>query len=222
MPVKPWLRSRIEPFADRVGLDSDGIVAKRAGISPGAVTNWRRRRHIPAAPPDPDRRHEYSARAKQRWAARGERPRPQRARSHGHRGSSWIRPAKRWAIYARDEGCVWCGQLGAFDSLDHLWPSRQPRDNAADALVTACASCNKGRKQLSIGTWLKLLRTRGVDVRTVILRLKRRHQPLDAAAGRELRAAVEQACTRLPLLEPGSVDAATGGVIVVDEAGVIW
>jgi transcriptional regulator with XRE-family HTH domain len=39
--------SRIDPFADEVGQVPDGVIAKKAGVTPGAVANWRRSRGIP-------------------------------------------------------------------------------------------------------------------------------------------------------------------------------
>ena len=50
---RPRLRheSRLEPFADIVGTMSDAAVAKRAGVSTGAVLHFRRVRKIPAYEP---------------------------------------------------------------------------------------------------------------------------------------------------------------------------
>lgn len=67
------------------------------------------------------------------------------------RGSKWIRPAKRLAIYLRDGfRCAYCGEdlRGAAPSevtLDHLVPRCEGGSNHETNLVTACKSCNSAR-----------------------------------------------------------------------------
>jgi hypothetical protein len=68
----------------------------------------------------------------------------------------WIRPAKRLAIYMRDDfSCMYCGRdLHSADAadvtLDHLVCRSHGGSNEADNLVTACRSCNSARGAKSV------------------------------------------------------------------------
>ena len=66
-------------------------------------------------------------------------------------GSKWIRPAKRLAIYIRDEfRCLSCNRdlrdaAPVEINLDHLIPRSEGGTNDASNLVTACKRCNSAR-----------------------------------------------------------------------------
>lgn len=68
------------------------------------------------------------------------------------RSSSWIRPAKRVRIYARDGyRCVWCPPGAARTprdqlTLDHFLPRALGGGNDADNLITCCYACNSKRQ----------------------------------------------------------------------------
>src|SRR4051812_39140094 len=72
-------------------------------------------------------------------------------------GSKWIRPAKRLAIYLRDEMiCAYCGTdlHGARPediNLDHITPRVNGGSNDEGNLITACKTCNcaRGAKPVS-------------------------------------------------------------------------
>lgn len=88
-------------------------------------------------------------------------------------GSKWIRPKKRAQIYARDRHlCVYCGSGDRF-SLDHLVPRELGGSNHASNLVTACHLCNSTRRNLSLRTWLRQLRRRGIDTVGLARRIRR-------------------------------------------------
>ena len=112
--------------------------------------------------------------------------------SNAH-GSKWIRPAKRLAIYARDGfACAYCG-AGAEDSvltLDHLVPRELGGTHEVRNLVTACVSCNSSRRDLSMRSWLVVLRDRGVDTTGMARRIRTlTARALDMRAGHAALAA---------------------------------
>lgn len=86
-------------------------------------------------------------------------------RGSNYSGASWIRPAKRWAIYARSGlQCDWCeyrpGWTEPLDrlSLDHvethvemLVKYGRPH-HGEDNLLTACLRCNVDRGDT---TWIR-------------------------------------------------------------------
>lgn len=101
------------------------------------------------------------------------------------RASSFIRPARRLAIYFRDGfRCVYCradAAHGAELTLDHLHSST---DHATANLVTCCHKCNSARRALPLAKWYVVLRTRGIDTRAVRLRLYRaRRRPINGDLG---------------------------------------
>lgn len=174
--------SRIAPYANLVGRVPDREVAALAGVTRGAVQHWRARRGMPPCTQD-------AAEPAPVGTSRGGK----RTRAWGRASSAWIRPGKRWAIYARDQGeCAWCGAADACESLDHIWPrERRAFDNAPNDpawVVTACLSCNRKRKALRLSAWLRRLRNDGHDMSAVLRRLVRRWAPLSYPAGEELRA----------------------------------
>lgn len=63
----------------------------------------------------------------------------------------WITPAKRLAIYVRDNFvCLYCGtDLRSYKpanvTLDHVVPRSRGGSNRENNLVTACRSCNSAR-----------------------------------------------------------------------------
>jgi hypothetical protein len=99
------------------------------------------------------------------------------------RSGAWIRPWRRYAIYARDAiTCCWCGLVVAAENrtLDHLVDGT----HASHLLVTACRSCNSARKNRGVAAWLRFLRdARGAPLAEVLLRLRRRHVPLSRGRG---------------------------------------
>jgi 5-methylcytosine-specific restriction endonuclease McrA len=75
-----------------------------------------------------------------------------RERSPSQPVGRWIRPAKRLALYLRDDfSCAYCGQslrgaAPADVTLDHLLPRSAGGTNDATNLITACRSCNSSRQ----------------------------------------------------------------------------
>lgn len=108
----------------------------------------------------------------------------------GGKPSSWIRPEKRHAIYARDlELCAWCGgRVSPADAtLDHLWPEGHVlRTNDPCDLTTAHWDCNNTRQAVDPLTYLERLAAGGFDVAGILTRLGRRVIPLDIEQGRAL------------------------------------
>lgn len=87
-------------------------------------------------------------------------------------GSKWIRPEKRVAIYLRDGyACAYCGSESRL-SLDHLRPREVGGSHDATNLVTSCVPCNSARRDLSMRSWLQVLRDRGVDTSTMARRIR--------------------------------------------------
>ena len=83
-------------------------------------------------------------------------------------GSKWIRPDKRLAIHIRDRFmCIYCSMdlrnAGPRElTLDHYIPAEHGGTNGAGNLVTACDSCNSGKKDLQAVYWFQTLgRRRG-------------------------------------------------------------
>lgn len=67
------------------------------------------------------------------------------------RSSSWIRPASRVKIYARDNWtCVWCqrhaSELRDPLTLDHFLPRALGGGNEPGNLLTCCYTCNAKRQ----------------------------------------------------------------------------
>lgn len=67
------------------------------------------------------------------------------------RSSSWIRPIRRWSIYARDNfDCVYCKLVFPLGSeqltLDHVVPRRLGGSTESTNLVTCCWGCNVSRQ----------------------------------------------------------------------------
>jgi 5-methylcytosine-specific restriction endonuclease McrA len=74
-----------------------------------------------------------------------------KARSKFQPTGCWIKPAKRLAIYLRDEfRCIYClADLHGVDprdiTLDHLKCKSDGGTNMEDNLITCCRSCNSSR-----------------------------------------------------------------------------
>ncbi len=76
----------------------------------------------------------------------------------------WIRPARRLAIYLRDDfRCVYCerdlrdvGERGI--TLEHVIPRSKGGSNRDDNLVTSCLPCNSSRQnaRLPRAVWLRV------------------------------------------------------------------
>lgn len=59
--------------------------------------------------------------------------------------SGWCSPAKRAAVYARDEHrCVSCGSDQNL-TIDHIQPRAKGGTSAIDNLQTMCRDCNQGK-----------------------------------------------------------------------------
>lgn len=73
--------------------------------------------------------------------------------------SMWIRPSRRFALYARDAfACIYCSTRGLLDgsnlTLDHVEPRNRfgGHDNAN--LATCCRSCNSKKGDRGAHEWL--------------------------------------------------------------------
>jgi 5-methylcytosine-specific restriction endonuclease McrA len=97
-------------------------------------------------------------------------------------GSNWIRKAKRYAIYARDNfSCCYCGTC--FDSvkglsLDHVVARENGGGNEATNLVTACISCNSRKGDMPIHQF--------VDEAHALIVLEQINKPINVEAGKRL------------------------------------
>lgn len=116
-------------------------------------------------------------------------PRARVSSTRPSRSASWLRPEKRHAIYDRDEFlCAWCGCriTPATATVDHLYPRGHTlHSNDPEVLVTACFACNSSRKDADPWEYLEHLAVSGQDTRGILVRLHRRHHPLDLAVGRD-------------------------------------
>jgi hypothetical protein len=118
------------------------------------------------------------------------------------RGSKWITPVKRLAIYLRDEfRCVYCGR-DLHDAhpreltLDHLTPRCKGGSNEHTNLITACLNCNSRRQHRGVTQWLRAVVTDAVrevgidpdvDSRLVADELTRRQQRIARVRRQSLR-----------------------------------
>lgn len=79
------------------------------------------------------------------------------------RGSKWIRPERRRAIYTRDQWrCFWCNRYlrhapASQRTLDHVVPRCEGGSHATHNLVTACKRCNDRRQAAPPGV-IRLLK----------------------------------------------------------------
>lgn len=116
---------------------------------------------------------------------------PYRPRRSSHtpaaKGSKWIRPSTRWAIYHRDDfACVYCGNVGDL-SLDHVRAVAGSGTNEPENLVTCCIRCNSSKQQLTMRQWYAKLRAADYDVEAIQRRVARAvRQPIDRVRGRFL------------------------------------
>lgn len=72
---------------------------------------------------------------------------PVRGKTAGNagKGSKWITPQRRHAIYRRDgKRCLWCNGKGK-KTLDHFTPRSLGGNDATENLLTACMNCNRKR-----------------------------------------------------------------------------
>lgn len=105
------------------------------------------------------------------------------------KGSKWIRPATRWAIYLRDNfACVYCSHVGGKLSLDHVHAVKGARrNNHPSNLVTCCVSCNSAKQSRSRIDWYAYLAAQGALVATIRRRIARHTKlPIDRVRGRFL------------------------------------
>lgn len=108
-------------------------------------------------------------------------------------GGSWIRGAKRWAIYARDNvQCVYCGAgyTGpASLTLDHVTCRIAGGTNHESNLVTACHTCNSTRSDLTLDAFA---RRSGLDAGSLRVKIATQTaKALDKAQGQALYAAAK-------------------------------
>lgn len=90
------------------------------------------------------------------------------------KGSKWIRPEKRQAIYNRDERrCVYCDLQSYKLTLDHLVPPALGGTNESRNLVTACVACNSAKQQKTTRQFLRALREKGVETEEIAKRIRR-------------------------------------------------
>ena len=118
-----------------------------------------------------------------------------RTEGRGWGGGSWIRSAKRWAIYARDNvQCVYCGAgyTGpASLTLDHVVCRVNGGNNHESNLVTACNDCNATRKDQALDTFAL---ARGLDPARILTTIQTQTgKALDKAQGQALYAAARAA-----------------------------
>lgn len=105
-------------------------------------------------------------------------------KTHGNKhGSRWITKERRLAIYIRDGfACAYCGKdlrhLSARNTtLDHLIPRCDGGNNKNENLITACLTCNSGRRDKSYAEYA----TAGALIRIDKLRLEPINLPLAKA-----------------------------------------
>lgn len=85
-------------------------------------------------------------------AEKPSKPKQKRSKHPAANGGKWLRPAKRLAIYLRDNfRCSYCGKNlagipAALRSVDHVVPIALGGTNDATNLITCCKRCND-RKQ---------------------------------------------------------------------------
>lgn len=100
------------------------------------------------------------------------------------KGSGWIQPARRLAIYLRDGFlCQYCGRdLHAANrrdvTLDHLKPQCKGGGHENENLVTACLTCNSKRQHrpwrrfCAPGAVERIVRNRRKSIRRQLLLAK--------------------------------------------------
>jgi 5-methylcytosine-specific restriction endonuclease McrA len=109
--------------------------------------------------------------------------------THSNRGSKWITPALRNAIYSRDGfTCVYCGKCRSTDggtlSLDHVLAASEGGTDSASNLVTVCGTCNSRKGAKPLGVFARSLSTSERSVTNEIKRRTARKVNLDA--GKEI------------------------------------
>lgn len=101
------------------------------------------------------------------------------ARQIKWRGSKWIVPARRLAIYCRDGfSCVYCGasvEDGAQLSLDHLKCDVNGGGNESSNLVTCCLRCNSSRGSRSVASFCRAVAAylnHGTDPKAILAHVR--------------------------------------------------
>ena len=111
-----------------------------------------------------------------------------RTESRSWQGGNWIRGAKRWAIYHRDNvSCVYCGAgytgPGSL-TLDHVVCWVAGGTNHESNLVAACHDCNSTRSDLTLDAFV---RVRGLNAAVIRERIANQTaKSLDKAQGTAL------------------------------------
>lgn len=111
-----------------------------------------------------------------------------------NQGQNWITPAKRLAIYQRDNfGCCYCGRgvevPGLVLTLEHIVPySKGGALLDPTNLVTACRNCNSARGNKALQTFVKANAEQWGRSMDCILSYIRRHRamPIDTKASKAL------------------------------------
>jgi len=97
-------------------------------------------------------------------------------------GSNWIRKAKRFAIYHRDNfTCCYCGECFSSVkglSLDHVVARENGGGNEATNLVTACISCNSKKADTPIELFVD-----GDHAKHILAQI---NKPINVEAGKRL------------------------------------
>ena len=92
-------------------------------------------------------------------------------------GGKWITPARRRAIYVRDDlRCVYCTagiEDGVVFTLDHLLPQELGGSNTTNNLVTCCKACNSQKGTKTIRQFFSWLRDKGVNTDKIKHRIQR-------------------------------------------------
>lgn len=105
---------------------------------------------------------------------------PVRGRTAGNagKGSKWITPQRRRAIYRRDgKRCLWCNGWGQ-KTLDHFVPRSLGGTDETENLFTACMRCNRRRGNQSALAYACMKRGRVAPAEVLARILDRLTTPL--------------------------------------------
>lgn len=95
----------------------------------------------------------------------------------GGPSSKWMRARKRKAIYFRDGyRCVYCGkgvEDGARLTLDHIKCRRRNGSSDPGNAVTCCLSCNSAKQDMTMGSWFRFLREKGINTNGLRAKIRR-------------------------------------------------
>jgi len=105
----------------------------------------------------------------------------------GGPSSSWMRPDIRKAVYYRDGyRCVYCGkgvEHGVKLTLDHVRARYRGGNNKPENSITCCIGCNSAKQDMTMSSWFRFLREKGVNTDGLRARIRRlTRTPLDKQA----------------------------------------